>query len=322
MKKGISLVVLILLAALIFSGCSGASPEADSKIKIVATIFPEYDWVRNIIGPDNDRIELTLLVDTGADIHSYQPTAEDIVTLSTCDMLVYIGGESEEWLDDVLKNSKNSKMIAIDLLEVLGDSAFEEEIKEGMETEHGNECPEAPEYDEHIWLSLKNAVVLCNHIAGKLEALDPDNKELYSSNVKQYTDKLSALDEEYRKLTSEASQRVVLFGDRFPFRYMFEDYGISYYAAFAGCSAETEASFKTVAFLADKVDELGLKTIVKLENSPDSIAVTVRDSTASKDQQILSLDSLQSTSLKDIEGGKTYLSAMESNLALLCEAMK
>lgn len=326
MKKGISLTALLIFFALLFAGCSNASYEADSKIKIVAAAFPEYDWARNIIGPDNERFDLTLLVSTGADIHSYQPTAEDIVTLSTCDMLIYTGGESQQWIDDVIKDSKNSKPRTLGLLDALGERAVEEEIKDGMETGHVTDCDsdatEKVEYDEHIWLSLKNAVMLCGNIAETISELDPNNRELYSTNLKEYTDKLSALDERYRALTSGAAQRVVILGDRFPFRYMFEDYDISYYAAFAGCSAETEASFKTIAYLADKVDELGLKTIVRLEGSSDSIATTIRDNTTSKDQRILSLDSLQSVSSSDIANGKTYLSAMESNLEALCEAMK
>lgn len=325
MKKSISLILALLLSNLIFAGCGGGPSEKDDKIRVVTTIFPEYDWVCNIVGENNDRVEVTMLLAPGADIHSYQPTAEDIVTLSECDMLVYTDGQSAKWIGDVIKNSPRRDTVVVGLLSALGDAAVEEEFPEGAQDEHGDDAhdhKDGAEYDEHVWLSLRNAAVLCGHIAERLGELDPDNRELYASNAEKYISRLDELDAKYRATVAEAAHKVVLFGDRFPFRYMFEDYGIAYYAAFPGCSAETEASFRTVAFLSGKADELGLRAIIKLEGSDGAIAGTIRDNTASGDQEILTLDSLQSVSADAAASGKTYISAMESNLEVLREAMK
>lgn len=181
---------------------------------------------------------------------------------------------------------------------------------------------EEKEYDEHVWLSLKNAQTLCKAIAEALETADPEHKDVYAANVDSYLEKLSSLDGQYQDAVANASQKTLLFGDRFPFRYMVDDYGLKYYAAFAGCSAESEASFETISFLAKKVDELGLKNIMTIENSDQKIAKTIRDNTKDKNQEILSLDSMQSTTSEDVKNGTTYLSVMESNLDVLKKAMQ
>ena len=181
---------------------------------------------------------------------------------------------------------------------------------------------EEKEYDEHVWLSLKNAQILCKAIAEALETVDPEHKDVYATNVDAYLEKLSSLDSQYQDAVANASQKTLLFGDRFPFRYLVDDYGLSYYAAFAGCSAESEASFETISFLAKKVDELGLKNIMTIENSDQKIAKTIRDNTKDKNQEILSLDSMQSTTSEDVKNGTTYLSVMESNLDVLKKAMQ
>ena len=504
--------------------------ESDGELKIVTTIFPEYDWVKTILGDKAENAELTLLLDNGVDLHSYQPTAEDIVKIKECDMFVYVGGESDEWVEDVLEASENKDMVVINLLDVLGDSVKEEEIVEGMEHEHEHEhskevstfedsevqdrelsdwegdwqsayplvldgsldkawehkaeegdmtaaeykdyytkgyktdytaisihdnkisftdnkgnvtesaykyngfyiqnwstetkaamyrfeaedkeagapiyiefndhiiepsdaehfhirmsnesydaivdpegnwptffdaslspegvCDEVighgkheddededdeehedadhedadheeheheegeEEKDEHVWLSLKNASVLCEEIATQLGTIDEANKDFYKSNYEAYKKELDDLDAEYQAAVEAGDKDTILFGDRFPFRYMVDDYGLKYYAAFAGCSAESEASFDTVIFLAGKVDELGLPAIMTIEGDDHKIAETVQENTKSKDQKILTLDSLQSTTSKDIENGTTYLSVMKSNLDVLKEALK
>ena len=504
--------------------------ESDGELKIVTTIFPEYDWVKTILGDKAENAELTLLLDNGVDLHSYQPTAEDIVKIKECDMFVYVGGESDEWVEDVLEASENKNMVVINLLDVLGDSVKEEEIVEGMEHEHEHEhskevstfedsevqdrelsdwegdwqsayplvldgsldkawehkaeegdmtaaeykdyytkgyktdytaisihdnkisftdnkgnvtesaykyngfyiqnwstgtkaamyrfeaedkeagapiyiefndhiiepsdaehfhirmsnesydaivdpegnwptffdasfspegvCDEVighgkheddededdeehedadhedadheeheheegeEEKDEHVWLSLKNASVLCEEIATQLGTIDEANKDFYKSNYEAYKKELDDLDAEYQAAVEAGDKDTILFGDRFPFRYMVDDYGLKYYAAFAGCSAESEASFDTVIFLAGKVDELGLPAIMTIEGDDHKIAETVQENTKSKDQKILTLDSLQSTTSKDIENGTTYLSVMKSNLDVLKEALK
>lgn len=317
MKKHTMSFVLIM-AGVLSAGALQAQAADKDGLKIVTTIFPEYDWVMNLLGENPAGASVTMLLDSGIDLHSYQPTVEDIMEISNCDLLIYVGGESEAWVKDALQEAVSPDMAVISLLEALGDKAKEEEIVEGME----GETEEDPELDEHVWLSLRNASFLCENIEKTLETLDTDNAELYQSNLTVYTEKLAALDQKYETVVAEGSRDTLLFGDRFPFRYLTDDYGLSYYAAFVGCSAETEASFETIAFLAQKVDELSLKTVMTLEGSDRRIAETIVESTKNKDQQILSLDSLQSITAKDVEEGASYLSVMESNLEILKEALE
>lgn len=298
---------------------AAGSAEDDTSLSIVTTIFPEYDWVRNVLGDED--ADITMLTDGGVDMHSFQPTADDIVKISECDLFIYAGGESDAWVEDALKQSGNENMKVIDLLDVLGDSVREEETVEGMEAEAEEEEGET-EYDEHVWLSLKNAEVICDAIADSLAELDPGNAENYRSNASAYKDELAALDEEYQTAVDKASQNTLLFGDRFPFRYMVDDYGLNYYAAFAGCSAETEASFETVRFLAEKVDECGLKYVITLENGDQSIAETIIENTENKDQEIIQMNSMQSVTSDDIADGATYLAIMQENLDALKLALQ
>ena len=504
MKKYISILLAAVMAVGCLAGCGqkNSNEQADNtddgKLKVVTTIFPEYDWVKEIAGDEISNIDLTMLLDNGVDLHSYQPTSEDILKISDCDLFVYVGGESDSWVDDALKNATNKDMQVINLLDVLKDSIKTEESMPGMQAEEGHnhgyahfedsdvqdrtlsdwdgdwqsvypylqggvldevmekkaesgektaeeykeyyengyktdvsqitidaenntmcfvkngvaskatyeykgyqiydyesgsrgvryffeatsgdaDAPkyvqfsdhgiapgkaehfhiyagndgfdalseemenwptyypadmsgkeiaedmlehEEKEYDEHVWLSLKNAQTLCKAIAEALETADPEHKDVYAANVDSYLEKLSSLDGQYQDAVANGSQKTLLFGDRFPFRYMVDDYGLKYYAAFAGCSAESEASFETISFLAKKVDELGLKNIMTIENSDQKIAKTIRDNTKDKNQEILSLDSMQSTTSEDVKNRTTYLSVMESNLDVLKKAMQ
>lgn len=505
MKKYISIILTAVMALCFLSACGTNSSEPSSnhnaqeeKLKIVTTIFPEYDWIKEILGNHVDNAELTMLLDNGVDLHSYQPTAADIMNISTCDLFIYVGGESDRWVEDALQEATNKDMKVINLLEVLGDSVKTEEMVEGMqESDHdhhheeiaeediedrtlsefegnwqslyplllngdldeycehkaeedgdenasketyfekyktswaceadtilidgdkitftyrdgttstaeytyagystkkdedgdissvryqfktddtnaptyvqfndhghepgavehfhiyfGNESFESfmdsttnpyfmpaefttdkileelmghdheEESDEHVWLSLKNAQVLCDAIAKALAEIDPENADTYKTNVKAYNEKLAMLDTEYQSTVATAKQKTLLFCDRFPFRYLVDDYGLSYYAAFVGCSAETEASFETITFLAGKADELGLNSVLTIEKSDQKIANTVIQNTKNKGQQILALDSMQSTTSKDVSDGATYLSIMENNLGVLKEALK
>ncbi len=356
MKKYISVFVAAILMAALVCGCAQSAPagvsaaesaagtDSSKSLSIVTTIFPEYDWVKEILGDNPNGAEVTMLLDNGVDLHSFQPTAADIVKISTCDMFVYVGGESDEWVEDALKEATNKDMVVIDLLDVLGDQVKEEEIVEGMEHEHeegdeheheeGEDHEEADEheheheheegeieYDEHVWLSLSNAESLTKAIKDALVSLDSDNAAVYEANYEAYDQKLKALDEQYKQAVSGAQVKTLLFGDRFPFRYLTDDYGLSYYAAFVGCSAETEASFETVTFLAGKVDELSLKTILTIEKSDQKIANTIKENSTSKDQQILALDSMQSTTSEDVKNGASYLGIMQSNLEVLKTAL-
>ena len=339
MKRYISIFCAAIMLVLSITGCGSinkseveitsedtplsATPEAVASLSIVTTIFPEYDWVKEILGENPGDAEVTMLLDNGVDLHSYQPTADDILKISTCDMFIYVGGESDEWVEDALKEATNKDMVVVNLLDVLGSDVKEEEVVEGMETEEEEEAEgeKEPEYDEHVWLSLKNAEKLCTHIKDALATIDPDNASTYEKNASAYISKLDALDKQYEETVSSASVKTLLFGDRFPFRYLVDDYGLKYYAAFVGCSAETEASFETITFLAGKVDELSLGSIMTIEGADHKIAETIRDNTKTKDQQILTLDSMQSTTSKDVAGGANYIGIMEDNLEVLKAAL-
>lgn len=335
MKKILALMIAAILTVCCFAGCSSANEnktgsqtdsktEDTSKLKIVTTIFPEYDWVREILGDKIDHAELTLLLDNGVDLHNYQPTADDIMKISSCDMFIYVGGESDEWVDDALQEATNKDMVVIDLLDVLGDSVKEEEVKEGMQGEDEEEEEEGEEeieYDEHVWLSLKNAKTLCSKISDELCNIDSENSDTYKDNVKAYNEKLDQLDSEYQSMIDSAKTKTLIFGDRFPFRYLVDDYRLDYFAAFVGCSAETEASFETIIFLANKVDELDAGTIFTIENSDKKIAETIKSNTKSKNQNIAELNSIQSVTSEQINSGTTYLSIMQNNYNVLKEAI-
>ena len=330
MKKTYILILAALSICALLCACGNVSTAvnaaaADDHISIVATIFPEYDWVKNILGDNPADAELTLLLDKGVDLHSYQPTADDILKVSTCDLFIYVGGESDGWVDDALAESVNRDMKVINLLEVLGDDVKEEELVEGMEGEEEEEAEEeeeGPEYDEHVWLSLRNAEKLTLAISDSLSSIDKDNAGLYAANTADYVSKLKQLDEEYRAAVAASNANTLLFGDRFPFRYMTDDYGLDYYAAFVGCSAETEASFETIGFLSGKLDELSLKHVLTLEGSDGRIAETIIGNSVGKDADILSLNSMQAVTMKDIEAGADYLGIMEKNLEVLKQALE
>ena len=514
MKKAVS--ALLVLVLMMTSLLSGAALAETKKLSIVTTIFPIYDWVRQIIS-GNENVEIAMLLDNGTDLHSYQPTAQDILKISTADLFVYVGGESDEWVEDVLKTAMNPGLKAVSLVEAMGDAIKAEEIVEGMEHEHEHEegeeehehsheheeiepediqdrplsdfagewkslqplllageldafcehkaeededesttketyfakyaanwacdavtmnitgdtiaftdengktvsgtyayagytpilaedgdvksvryqfttdSADAPKFvqfndhgyqaggaehfhvyfgndsfdalltassnpyfvaadlttagilqqlmghnhsehehhheheeeesDEHVWLSLRSAEALCRVIADALCEIDADQATLYQENLHAYEAQLSALDSAYADMVSKAKYHTVLFGDRFPFRYLADDYGLTYYAAFSGCSAESEASFQTILFLAQKVDELNLPAVMTIEHPKTRIAETVVSTSQAKNQKILALDSMQSVTAQEVQAGAAYLAIMESNLAVLREAL-
>ena len=377
-KRGLfKIVSAVLMSAFLVAGCTstkgtgsvssdstsansessssdkGSSAKIDSdkkKLSVVCTIFPEYDWVKEIIAGKEDKYEVTMLLDKGTDLHSYQPTADDIAKISACDLFIYVGGESDGWVDDALKESSNPNMQVINLMEVMGDSAKEEEVKEGMQAEeehdhdhdgeaaehdhdhdkeanhdhdhdHDNTDEAEIEYDEHVWLSLRNTKKLVAEIEKAVEKIDAKNKQVYEENTSKYLSKLDELDKEYEKAVAEAKRKTVLFGDRFPFRYMVDDYGLDYYAAFVGCSAETEASFNTVVFLANKVDELNLPVVLTIEKSDQKIAKTIIENTKEKNQKIEVMNSLQSVTGDEAKNGTSYYSVMKDNLEVLKKAL-
>ena len=388
-------LLLSVFAAAIFSlvACNETSdkkPE-QTKLSIVTTIYPEYAWVKEILGQRADSVELTLLIKNGVDLHSYKPTAQDIAKIASANMVIYVGGESDEWIKDALEATPKKGRSEINLMKALGDRVKAEEIVEGMQgfetkdvvrqkvtepaevhqpeqetredakedhehaeahdagehehhTKHAEEHDhehhehadpstssgikehhhhdEDVENDEHVWLSLKNAEILVQKITVELAKLDLAHASAYKDNAADYIARITALDGDYRKAIESAHRKTILFGDRFPFRYLVDDYGIKYYAAFVGCSAESEASFETIAFLANKMDSDSLPAILTIEKGNKKIANAVlAASKNSKDAQILTINSMQSVTEQQIAEGESYLSIMQTNLEILKKAL-
>lgn len=358
MKGKIKLVIIALVAVLFVGGCAkkdGAVKEEkentknveenvgkdeikDDEISVVTNIYPSYDWVKEIAKDTN--VTVKNLTDKGINLHNFEPSAEDITSIKNANLFVYVGGESDEWAPDAIKESPN--VTAINMMEVLKDNIKPEEVVEGMEDEdhdHDHDHDEHDEedhdedkdedahdehehhhhddeveMDEHVWLSLKNAKLVCNEICENLKKLSPKYADKFDENLKAYVEKLDALDKKYSEELTNQKFNTVLFGDRFPFRYLVDDYNLKYYAAFVGCSQESEASFETIVFLANKVDELGLKSIFTLSDSDHKIAETVKENTKDKTQEIRVLNSLESVTSND---NTSYLEVMEENLDTL-----
>lgn len=313
MKK--RFLIILSALALLLSGC--AQPQSAKKLQVVAAIFPEYDWVRQIVG-DDDSVELTLLVDDGVDPHSFQPAVSDMVTAANCDLLIYGGGESDQWLTKLEATNPNRENLV--LLPLLGAQAHREEVVEGMEAHEEGEAEDDAEMDEHVWLSLRNASLFCQAITDALCRLNPGKADTYRANLAAYQQQLDALDNDYRSAMDASPNRTIVVCDRFPFRYLVEDYGLSYYAAFPGCSAETGASFETVVFLSDKVKELGLNALLVTESSDGRMAKTVAQNAGSPDMPVLTLNSMQSVSGESAKS-LDYLTVMSENLRVLKQAL-
>ena len=325
MKRIISVILalsIMLFSTGAFAGEAGSTKINGNKLKIITTIFPIYDWTHCVLGDNSNNADLIMLLDSGVDLHSFQPTIDDIVNISNCDFFIYVGGESDEWADAALRSAVNKDMIVMNLLDVLGDRVKEEELVEGMQGEEAEEETEEAEYDEHVWLSLKNAAYLTEYIADALTEADPANAETYMTNANAYISELEKLDAAFEAAVAQSTRDTLLFADRFPFRYLTDDYGLNYYAAFVGCSAETEASFETMVFLTNKVNELGLSVILTIEGNNKKIAQTIKSNTKTKDQSILEMNSLQSVTAADVRNGISFLAAMEANLEVLKEALR
>ena len=329
MKKFYSLACAIFVAALFALVACNDAPQnnttKESKLSVVTTIFPEFSWAKSILGDQTNSVDFALLIKNGIDLHSFKPTAQDIAKIASADMVIYVGGESDKWIEKALEATPKKGRTEINLMKVLGDRVKAEEVVEGMQAEEEHEHhhhDEEVENDEHVWLSLKNAEIIVNKIAEELSKLDAAHATVYKQNADAYIAQTQSLDKEYREAVNGAARKTVLFGDRFPFRYLVDDYGIKYYAAFVGCSAESEASFETIAFLAGKMDAESLPVIFTIENSNDKIAKAVlAASKNSKSAQILSINSMQSITEAQIAGGIDYLSLMKSNLDVLKKAL-
>ncbi len=286
------IIIFLLLLTVLFCFISCGRQPRDTRIDIVCTAYAQYDWVKELSKGAEDRFNITLLTSGGADIHSYQPTAEDMVIIDRCELIIYIGSNSDGWTADMINGDTDS----LNMTEYLS--------KDGCEDE------------EHIWLSLGYAKEICNAIFDKLCWIDPDNRELYRENLKRYINELTVLDSEYRSVTENAELDTLIFADRFPFACMAKDYGLTCYALYDGCGAESEASFEKKINLVNKLDSLGLPCVIILENSSSQPAESIVSETRTKDQSILVMNSMQSS----CEG--SYIDIMKENLKTLKTALR
>lgn len=325
-KKLLSLASAAVCAAYVLTGCGAAQTTSQSaaqaqQLSVVSTIFPSYDFARQIAG---DNAQVTMLLHPGAESHSYEPTPQDIKTIQNCDLFIYTGGENDVWVEDILASMGDKKPATLKMMDCV--QTVTEELVEGMEDDHDHEeadshaeeHAEEPELDEHVWTSPKNAIQIVNAIAQAMSEKDAEHAAAYEANRAAYTQQLTQLDEDFRQVVDNAPNKTVLFGDRFPFRYLADEYGLSYYAAFSGCSTETEASAATVAFLTNKVTELNIPVVFTIELSNGKIADSICDATGA---QKLTLYSCHNVTKDQMEQGVTYLSMMQQNVESLRTAL-
>lgn len=314
MKKIFAALLALFLTAAVLSGCGNTKNTNDSdKISVVCTIFPQYDFVRQIAGDD---VSLTMLLKPGAESHTYEPTPQDIITIQDCDLFIYVGGDSDEWVSEILSSMDTSKMKIIKLMDCV--ETMEEELTEGMEHEHEEDEEAEAELDEHVWTSPANAMLIVEKISAALCEIDPDNAATYQNNTEKYLAKLQKLDDDIWEVVNNAARKEIIVGDRFPLRYFCEEFGLTYYAAFPGCSTDTEASAATIAFLIDKVTEDEIPVVFHIELSNEQICDSICEATGAKSELF---NAVHNISADDFADGVTYIDLMEHNLKVLKEAL-
>lgn len=305
MKK--ILVVLIILLGFL-TGCN----KNDNELTVVATNFPCYDFLRAVT--KDSKIKVEMLISPGSEIHDFEPTPGDILKIKNSKLFVYVGGESDEWLEDIISEIDPSKTKIVKLMDLV--DVYEEEHVEGMEEEH--EPEEEEEYDEHVWTSPVNAKIIVEKLADEVIALDESNKETYIAARDSYIGELVDIDNSIREIVANSKRKEIIFGDRFPLRYFVEEYGLTYYAAFPGCAEQTEASAKTISFLINKVKEDKIPVVFHIELSNAKIAESISKETNAK---VREFNSAHNISKKDFDSGITYVDIMKSNLLVLKEAL-
>jgi len=314
MKKTAIFLITVFLLPLCLFGCT---EHNGSKIDILCSIFPIYDVVDNLVS-ESDSVSLSLLCESSSDMHSYQLTASDIVKIKKCDIFIYVGGPSDSMIKNTLKELK-SDTLRIDLFELLDGHLLE---AGGDHTHDDHTHTESCIYDEHIWLSLRNMIIVASSVKDKICQKDPDNKTIYEANCQRYCDILAALDKEFQTIINAAPHKELVVADRFPFRYLFHDYGIECFSAFPGCSAESDASFSTVISLANKLNDLELSCVIIIDSSDNSLAKAVITASGKKDTKILTLDSMQSYGKKALKSEINYVDIMRANLEVLKSALE
>ena len=322
MKK-ISKILLVFVVTVFcivsLTGCN-KNKDNENKLTIVTTNFPSYDFARAVV-KDNKDVELKMLLKPGAESHDFEPTPQDIIDIKNSDLFIYTGGESDEWISDILDDIDTDKTKVIKMMDLV--DVKEEEIVEGMEDEEHEEeeehhDEEEVEYDEHVWTSPVNAIKIVNALRDEVVSIDNDNKKVYEDSAKEYIDKLEKIDNEFKDIVKNAKRKEIIFGDRFPLRYFASEYNLKYYAAFPGCSAQTEASAKTISYLVDKVKEDKIPVVFHIELSNGKIAEAISKETGAK---VLEFNTAHNISQKDFDAGVTYVDIMEENTKVLKEAL-
>ena len=324
---------LLLLTAVVLmigvSGCRHVSEESENRedtLRVVTTIFPQYDFVRQIAGK---HAEVSMLLKPGEETHSYEPTPQDILKIQNCDLFIYVGGENDEWVEDILESIDTEKIRQLRLIDCV--ETVNEEHVEGMKEERGHEhgeeeadqesdhgSHETMTPDEHVWTSPKNAISIVERITEELAGLDPEHQAEYEENKEAYEKQLEALDDAFSEVVQSAKREVLLFGDRFPFRYFADAYDLDYYAAFPGCASDTEPSAATMAFLINKVKEEQIPVVLKMELSNENIANAIAETTHAEVRTFYSCHNL---TVREFAEGETYLSMMKKNVETLKEAL-
>lgn len=327
------LAVCGLLCGSLLAGCGaeragGVSEDGqdDGRISVVTTIFPQYDFVRQIAGKN---VELKMLLKPGEETHSYEPTPQDIIAIQNSDIFIYVGGENDAWVEDILESMPEADMRTLKLMDCV--DTVEEEHVEGMQEQPGHSHEEEEshedeteeehsvhEIDEHVWTSPVNASAIVDKIKDLLVQADPENRQIYEENAEAYEAELAELDAEFRDVVDNAGRSLVVFGDRFPFRYFADEYGLDYYAAFPGCASDTEPSAATMAFLINKVKEEEIPAVLKMELSNENIANAIAEATGTEVRTFYSCHNLTA---EEFEDGETYLSMMQKNVETLKEVL-
>lgn len=308
----LALVAILFVSVGTIIGISNINKNSE-KILIVATNFPAYDFARAVAG---DTAEIKMLVSPGAETHDFEPTPSDIIDIKNSKLFIYTGGESDEWIEDIIGDIDVDKTKLFKMMDAV--NVVEEETVEGMEEEHEHDGEEEAEYDEHVWTSPRNSAKITNAIKEDLIKISPENKNTFEENAKKYTDKLADLDLKFQNIVNNGNRKTIVFGDRFPLRYFVDDYGLNYFAAFPGCSDQTEASSKTITFLVQKIKSEHIPVVFKIEMSSGNIAKTIADET---DAKVLTFNAAHNISADDFKNGRTYIEIMEENLVALEEAL-
>ena len=306
----ITIVTIMFISLFFLNGCS--INNKNNKLTIIASSFPGYDFARAIT-KDSNNIEVKMLLNPGTEMHNYEPTPQDIIKINNSKMFIYVGGDSDEWINDIIGDIDTSKTKLVKLMDLV--NVVEEEHVKGMEVEDEEE---ETEYDEHVWTSPKNAITIINKIKDIIIDIDKDNQNLYENNALNYINKLNVIDNEIKNIVNNGIRKEIIIGDRFPFRYFTDEYNLSYYAAFPGCSEQTEASAKTISFLIDKVKNDNIPVIFHIELSKGNIAKTISEETGAK---VLEFNSAHNISQKDFDRGVTYIDIMNNNIKALKEAL-